>query len=53
MDVRVDGGEVQITMDQRDAEDLLEDLKAVRRYLGCLAPRTEDLEDLLYEKGIK
>lgn len=52
MDAYVSGGEIQITMDLRDLEDVMEDLKYVAEEEG-LEPRTQDLLDLLYEKGIK
>lgn len=51
MDVRVQGGEVQITLDLRDLEDILADLKYVADYEG-LEPRTGDLVALLREKGV-
>jgi hypothetical protein len=52
MDAYVSGGEIQITMDLRDVEDLLVDLRYVTEDRE-LEPRTQDLVDMLYEKGIK
>ena len=52
MDAYVSGGEIQITMDLRDVEDLLVDLRHVTEDRE-LEPRTQDLVDMLYEKGIK
>jgi DNA polymerase III delta prime subunit len=52
MDVRVDGGEVQIMMDLRDLEDVMEDLKYVAEQEG-LEPRTEDLVNALAAAGVK
>lgn len=52
MDVRVSGGQAQITLDLRDLEDVLMDLRAARDWFD-LESRTEDLIDALYEKGIK
>lgn len=52
MDVRVQGGEAQITLDLRDLEDILQDLRYVAEQEG-LEPRTEDLVNALYELGVK
>lgn len=67
MDVRVSGGEAQVTFDLRDLEDILLDLHEMRvqisyyrsmREVGDdgeyeFEPRTEDFIAALYEKGIK
>lgn len=53
MDVRVQGGEAQITLDLRDLEDILIDLGYADSSEEGLEPRTQDLVDLLAEKGIK
>lgn len=53
MDVRVQGGEAQITLDLRDLEDILVDLEYADSSEGGLEPRTQVLVDLLGEKGIK
>lgn len=50
MDVRVQGGEAQITLDLRDLEDIVEDLNSVEH---GLSPRSQDFLDALYEKGVK
>lgn len=52
MDVRVQGGEAQVTFDLRDLEDILQDLGYVAEQEG-LEPRTWDFVELLAEKGIK
>lgn len=51
MDVRVQGGQAQITLDLRDLEDILSDLFLVENQEG-LEPRTQDLVDALRERGI-
>ncbi len=51
MDVRVQGDEAQITLNLRDLEDILVDLKYVTNY-ERLEPRTQDLIDALRDKGV-
>lgn len=51
MDVRVDGGEVQIILDLRDLEDILSDLFIVENLEG-LEPRTGDFVEALRSKGV-
>lgn len=67
MDAYVSGGEVQITLDLRDLEDLLVDLQEMQAQINYyrsmravndsgtydLEPRTQDFVDMLYEKGLK
>jgi len=52
MDVRVSGSQAQITLDLRDLEDILDDLRYVAEVEGELEPRTQDLVEALCEKGI-
>lgn len=52
MDVRVSGGQAQITLDLRDLEDILIDLEYVDSSNGGLEPRTQDFVEVLREKGI-
>jgi hypothetical protein len=51
IDVRVQGDEAQITLELRDLEDVLEDLKYVAVQEG-LEPRTQDLVEALAAAGV-